>query len=61
MRKTDNDFSFNDILIAGGGEEMVRAYLLLGFFLFSFIFIFLFLYHVFFVSYKNLHAGLAMA
>ena len=42
-----------EISIAGGGEEIVRAHPLGGFFLF--------LYHVLLVRYKNSRALLAMA
>jgi len=47
-----------EISIAGGGEEMVCAYILVGFFLFSFFF---FCNHAFMVlRYKKPHAALAM-
>jgi len=46
-----------EISIAGSGEEMVRAYLLVGFF----FFFFLFCNHAFIVfRYKKPHAALAM-
>jgi len=40
-----------EISICGGGEEMVRGYLLVGFFL---SFFFFFLYHVFIVKVQEL-------
>jgi len=48
-----------EISIAGGGEEMVRTYLLVAFFL-SFFFLFLFIMYSL-LRYKNSHAALAMA
>ena len=47
-----------EISIAGGGEEMVRAYLLVSSFFFFLFFFFQIMYSL--LRYKNSHAALAM-